>query len=77
MYVPHVLLHEISSAIDQWPVQCAQSLNVHFCVLVCTISQYVYVDSPSFPSFTLVSWSCKSDAVKVARPTGTYETRPC
>lgn len=46
-YLCLLLLHKISSSADQGPVQCTQSLNVHSSEVVCAISQYVYVDSPS------------------------------
>lgn len=64
-------LHQINFIISQWPVQCAQSLNLHH-KAVC-----VYLDSASlFSVFYAVSWSCKGEAVKASRSTGTDETQP-
>lgn len=57
MCVSYVLLHEISSTCVHRLVQCAQHLHEYFCVLVCSISQCVYVYAPSFFSIFYTSFS--------------------
>lgn len=57
MCVLYVLLHEISSTCVHWPIHCAQHLREQFCVLVCSISQCVYVYAPSLFSIFYTSFS--------------------